>query len=770
MITLRCALLAASITILLSTSASLAAEETTTVKGTVVIQKDDAGKVTIVLITKQDRRYVLLPEEIYALLEKFNEKPIEVTGTLATRDGNETLTVISYREVRPKDASQEPEKMEADRFVLVLEPIVVTGSAESDDKQKIESRTLKTHKVVDLAEILSDELVEAQMIRKGGYGNEISMRGFGQENMKVLLDGGILEGACGSRKDPSLSHINMLTVQKLVIQEGPFDVTKPGCLGGYVDVITKKPKPGFDGEILGKAGSYGFHSGGFITSGGNDKVQGLLGYNFSESGQYKDGGGDRLWEVREGLAAPYNSDGRDAKAFQKHDVWGKLQFTPNEQHTILLEHTYGKAEDILTPRVVFDTDEEITNLTKASWEMCDLGNLSKKLTVSFYRNEADHYPFQDFRAVAVPKNNKVESVITGGGIQNVTETDFAAFTFGFDMYHRDWWGDVYNRQTGAMINDNLIPSVKSLNAGGYFRADKVFKKWLLSVGLRYDRFQQEADEELVYTSTITDENRQVDHLLGGHVSAEYFLTGDAMIFGGVGRSYRTPTSCERYIQGSPTFFGNPKLEPTANTEFDLGLNYKRGRWTFQAKGFYSDLENYIYQENNVARYQSYTNIDAHIYGADMKAGVDLVHGLSLEGGVAYQRGRKDSHPDNNNDDDLGQIAPLKSRLALNYNDEKPFDQEEAALFGSLEWLHSNAANDNDVDAGEKRLPAWGIMNLRGGYRFKSFALNVSVDNIFDRKYTVANSYEWDVIGGSGANPAIVNEPGRFYYLSLCFSY
>jgi len=57
------------------------------------------------------------------------------------------------------------------------------------------------------------------------------------------------------------------------------------------------------------------------------------------------------------------------------------------------------------------------------------------------------------------------------------------------------------------------------------------------------------------------------------------------------------------------------------------------------------------------------------------------------------------------------------------------------------------------------------MNLRMGYRFKSYTLSLGVDNVFDCKYTMANSYEWDVIGGSGANPAIVNEPGRFFYAS-----
>ncbi|BBO86615.1 TonB-dependent receptor [Desulfosarcina ovata] len=650
--------------------------------------------------------------------------------------------------------------------IFQLDTIVVTGTASDNKTQEIESRKLKSHKEVDLAEILSNELVEVQMIRKSGYGNEVSMRGFGQENMKVLLDGGMLEGACGSRKDPSLSHINMLTVQKLVIQQGPFDVTKPGYLGGYIDVITKKPKPGFEGEILTKIGSYGFHSGGMTTSGGNDKVQGLIGYNFSESDQYEDGSGNRLWTVREGQAASYNDEGRDEKAFQKHDVWGKLQFTPSENHTILLEHTYGNAQNILTPRVSFDTEEEISNLTKASWEMRDLGDLSEKLSLSFFRNEVDHSPSQEFRNVAVPKNNDVESVITGGTIQNRTETGFATLTYGIDLTHRDWWGDVYNSLTGTKINDNLIPSVETINLGAYLQVDKTFEKWSLGLGGRYDRFQQEADEELLFSGTITDENRQVDDLLGGHISAKYFLNEHGMVFGGVGRNYRTPTSTERYIQGSATYFGNPELKPTANTEFDLGFAYERGRWMFRTKVFYSDLEDYIYQEETVAGYRSYTNIDAHIWGGDIKAGVDLMYGFSLEGGLAYQRGRKDSFPDNNDDKDLGQIAPFKGKLALHYNSDKPFGKENTGLFGTVEWVHSEAARDIDADVGEQRLAAWDIMNLRMGYQFKSYTLNIGVDNVFDRDYTVANSYEWDVVGGTGANPAIVSEPGRFLYATI----
>jgi len=657
-----------------------------------------------------------------------------------------------------------------DKGLMRLETIVVTASPEPEDKQKIEDRTLRTHKVVDLAEILSDELVEVQMIRKSGYGNEVSMRGFGQENLKVMLDGGILEGACGSRKDPSLSHINMLTVQNIQIQQGPFDVTRPGYLGGYVDVITRKPQQQFGGEILGKVGSFDYYSGGFSVTGGNDKVQGLLGFNYSESGQYQDGSGKRLWQVRQGMAAPYNLSGQQSRAFQKNDLWGKLQVTPTSNQTILLEHTYGKATDILTPRVTFDIEKEITQMSKASWEARNLGSWSKKLTLSFYRNDVEHDPYQGMRAVAAPKNNIASRVITGGGLQNITETGFATFTYGLDTYFEDWFADTYNSLNNVKVNDSLIPSVRSLNLGGYLQAEKQFERWTIGAGVRLDNLTQEAHEDLKFTKTVTSANRQTDTLMGGQVSLKYYPTDQITLFGGVGRSYRTPTGAERYIQGSSTFYGNPDLKPTANTEFDAGIKFEQQGWKIQAKGFFSELTDYIYQQVNSSGVQSYTNIDAYVWGGDIKGSVTLPLDFSLDAGLAYQQGRKRTHPATNASDNLGQIAPLKTRMALNYNNAKPFGQTDAGLFGTFEWVHSNAATEIDQYAGEQRISSWDVFNLRAGYRFRFCTLNVGVDNLFDKNYTSANSYEWDVVGGTGANPAIVNEPGRFVYASLGFKW
>ncbi|QTA92533.1 TonB-dependent receptor [Desulfonema magnum] len=648
---------------------------------------------------------------------------------------------------------------------ITLDTIVVTAAAENEaDEKNIKAKTLRTHKVVDLAEILSNEMTEATMIRKGGYGNEVSLRGFGKSDLRVLVDGGVLEGACGSRKDPSLSHINMLTVDKIEVRQGPFDVTKAGALGGSINVMTRKPQKEFLGEILIKAGTYDFLSSVFHTTGGTEKVQGLIGYNYSESDQYEDGDGNRLYKSAP-AGRPYNAEGENMKAFEKHDVWGKLQFTPTENQTILFSYAYGEADDIMTPRAGVDIDSEKTYMSRVRYSITGLGNFSDELNFSLYQNRIEHEPSDKYRelvgAPSFHRHNEVKSTITGGKIENKKSAGSARFTYGADAYKHNWKGDMYRDDTGVNMDDELIPDVNSYDFGLYLNAYKNYNKLSLNAGFRYDRFESEADEALKQSIAVTSTNKNNDDLFSGYLSAEYYLTDNSFLFGGIGQSIRTPTAVERYLQSpSPYFHGNPDLDSTKNREFDLGFRLTGQRFSFSAKGFYSDLKDYIYQQGKQTAdsHQTWTNIDAHICGADVKMIADIISDFSVETAAAWQRGKKDSEPEYNNDDDLAEVPPLKTKLALHYDTQM--------LFGTLEWIHSANADNIDTDAGEKALSGWDVVNFRGGWNYKMLTLNVGVENIFDRRYAVANSYEWDVVSGSGANPAIVYEPGRFFYASV----
>lgn len=661
----------------------------------------------------------------------------------------------------------------AQKTVFDLGQVLV--SDEEDDskldiseKARIDQKSLKSHKVVDLAEILSDDLVEASMIRKSGYGNEVGLRGFTKNNLRFSQDSTLIEGSCGSRKDPPLSHINLLTIDKLEVNEGPYDVTVPGALGGDINVITKDPKPGFHGELLSKFGSFDYLSQGGFLSGGNKFVQGLFGYNYSRSGQYHDGGGNRLTSFNPN----YNEKGQDMAAFEKHDFWGKVKIEPTENQTVTLSSSYGRANDVLTPRVAVDTEVERNYFNKLDYTIRDLGRFSDRLSVSGYYNRIEHYPSGKFRIGAV-NQRKIEAIsyITGARIENEIKSDIAVVTGGLDYYYRNWYGDVISRVTEQKLNDSLFPDVNELDFGAYVKAEKDIGKLSVTGGLRADIFYTKADEDLTFSKKATSDNAQTDFFPSANLFLKYFFTKETALFGGVGLSTRTPSGVERYVQEGAGYYGNPNLRTSRNLETDIGFETEFfKRWKIKAKGFYSYLKDFIYQTAVPAR--TYTNIDAYLIGGDLKSTFDLGKGFELEGGLAYQRGGKYKRPEGNNDKDLAEVAPLKVKAGLNY-DYKGF-------FSTFEWVHSNAQKRVDVAAGEVHIKGWDVFNLRAGYAFdesiKHFELlngavvYLGIDNIFDKKFAVGNSYEYDPTSTTGQNVRIVNEPGRFMYASLSYKF
>ncbi|MBW2708602.1 MAG: TonB-dependent receptor plug domain-containing protein, partial [Deltaproteobacteria bacterium] len=384
---------------------------------------------------------------------------------------------------------------------IKLETIVVSAPKEQETdatEETIDSKTLKTHKIVDLAETLSDEMIEAALVRKSMYGNEVSIRGFGKSNLRVLIDGTIIEGACGGRKDPSLSLLSTLAIEKLVVREGPFDVSKPGALGGSIDVVKKRPEKGFHGEINVKGGRFDYlNAGGYVT-GGNHMIQGLGGYNFSQSNQYKDGDGNPLSSFTLPKYA-YKPEYLNMKAFKKQDAIAEIQFTPTENQTILLSQIFSKGEDIMSPRFGWDIEEEKAYLTSGKYVITDAGRFSDQLTLQLYRNRVEHYPTTKFRITSdvALMSNDVISTITGGKIENAHLTDFADVTYGIDAYKRHWFGDVY--KNGTLVNGELIPDVNTVQTGLFIKAEKDLDEWFLGVGLRGDRYESKANERLKFS-------------------------------------------------------------------------------------------------------------------------------------------------------------------------------------------------------------------------------------------------------------------------------
>jgi len=84
---------------------SAAEAKADTVKGTVSVAKDDAGKVTSVTLKAGDVTYTLAGDKVKEM-EGLDKKVVEVTGKVEEKEGKKTLTVESFKEVKDAPATK----------------------------------------------------------------------------------------------------------------------------------------------------------------------------------------------------------------------------------------------------------------------------------------------------------------------------------------------------------------------------------------------------------------------------------------------------------------------------------------------------------------------------------------------------------------------------------------------------------------------------------------------------------------------------------------
>jgi len=208
--------------------------------------------------------------------------------------------------------------------------------------------------------------------------------------------------------------------------------------------------------------------------------------------------------------------------------------------------------------------------------------------------------------------------------------------------------------------------------------------------------------------------------------------------------------------------GNPDLNPTINQEVDMGYEGAFGATSLKATVFYSKLTDYIYAHKEGMNL-TFDNIDASIYGGDLKVETFWDDAISTQLGMAYQKGTKDEALDGQKDKDLAEIPPMKTRLAVKYDNTVHFAMLEAI----------NAANQiTDKDNGEQEIDGYTIVNLKGGHDFgNGIGVNVGIDNLTDQTYAVNNAYVGrGLISSTTGDVMVLNEPGRYVYATVSYKF
>ncbi len=610
-------------------------------------------------------------------------------------------------------------------------------------------------KSADLAEALTKNVPSVSLVRRSGIANDIILRGAKKDNINILLDDAKIYGACPNRMDPATSHVLTNNIESVEVLEGPYDVENFGTLSGKVTVNTLEPKEGFNGDINLNAGSFGYKKASINLNGGNDKIKFLISASTETSDQYEDGNGNDFYEqqVANGVPASSLYANPNEEAYEKKTLLTKIIANVDDSSEIKLSYTANRSDNVLYPNTPMDAKYDDSNIYTVGYTKRDLGSFSEELNIDYYYSNVDHpmdTELRDFTANPAATGymtNHMKSSMWGTKIKNAFEVSDALVTIGLDTSVRNWKGEKYMTSIAGMQMPSSVslPSTDTDNKAIFSTYEKSYGNLNVEVGARYD---------YIDIDTVNSAKTDRDYnYLSGYVFTTYQTSKNTKLFGGLGKSSRVPDARELYYGAA-----NNDLEEVKNYELDLGIEQKFGMSKIKIKTFYSILEDYIYNTNPAA--SIFQNTNAKIYGAEISGLSMLTDSISIDYGMAYLRGTKDT--DLNGDKDLAEIPPLKGSFGINYDIRN--HSLRAEIQGSDSW------SNYDENADEQRLGGYAVTNLKYvNKQIKNTTLTFGVDNVFDKTYASTNTYQDIVYIGSGTTQ-LVNDPGRYMYVNVKYSF
>lgn len=253
------------------------------------------------------------------------------------------------------------------------------------------------------------------------------------------------------------------------------------------------------------------------------------------------------------------------------------------------------------------------------------------------------------------------------------------------------------------------------------------------------------------------------------LGAVWHVAGPWSLFGGYARGFRSPPYNDVNIGFTNLQFGytaipNPDLRPETSDGFEAGVRFLGAAANFSLAGYYNRYNDFIESLSLVSAppqtpllvFQARNVSEAEIYGAELKAGVDLGRlsegwrGWSLRGAAAWSRGK-----DRGTGTPLNSVDPATAVLGLAY---------EGTAWGAE--LAGRAAGAKRVsDPSLYRQPGYGVLDLLAHWRFAPGAtLQAGVFNLADRTYSEAGSVP--VVNAGSATLDRFTAPGRYLALSV----
>lgn len=685
-----------------------------------------------------------------------------------------------------------------------LSPVTVTGTQQQKaNTVKFNPKaTLQPLPAGDGADLLQS-VPNMSIIRKGGSSGDPLFRGLGGSRLAINADDQFVYGGCSNRMDPPTSYIHPSTFDEVVVTKGPQTVTQGmGLISGSVHFVRKDPtfheQPySFNGSTT--LGSSGRRDASFEAGAGGKYGYARLNVSHNESGDYKDGAGNRV----------HSNFKRDSQMVQ-------LGVTPTENTTIAgtYERSRGKAAyaDRMMDGSKFDRDAwniRISQRNITPW----LSEIEARYGSSEIDHVMDTYSLRTIRdsstGMQIKKANNPKRRTDTGNLKATFDWDNVNLQTGID-YMRD-------RHTERNGNENYAsspfkPTQSFDQLGGFAEAawQRTDKQKLIA-GLRHDQitgtYEDKADSDPLKKTKYP--------LTSGFFRFEQ-TTGNTKYYAGLGIAQRAPDYWERKKSE------NLRLRKETNRQLDAGLIWNSGNWHVSASVFAGKVDDFIIVEPKPMTHHTAGSAPTHSHhtghhhtGSTPTAPATGVPagshtpttpaagghpGTPATSGHASHHHGADLSARNIDAIRLGgelevkwQFAPnwsIASNLAYTYGKNRT-DGKPLAQTPPLEWNNTLAFDNGKFSAGALwKLVAkqnryakgqgniigqdigasagFGVLSVNAGWKFNKYAtLQAGVDNVFNKTYAEFVSRSGGFVDpAAGIKTTRVNEPGRTAWLRL----
>ncbi len=583
------------------------------------------------------------------------------------------------------------------------------------------------------------------------------LRGLTGNQTLILVDGVRMNNAI-FRYGPNqyLNTIDPYTIRQIEVSKGTGSVQYGSdALGGVIQVITADPEFSREGKKM-SAGVLGR-----LTSRSMEQTgRGQVGY-----------AGQRL-AVQGGVSVRHFGDlyGGDTTGRQHPSGYGerafdlKAKLLVGRRSELTLAHQWVRQEDVPVYHKVqlenfaFNT----TRLQQRSLSYAKLVLPTEKVWVTELSVTASFQ--QGIEERASQKNGAMTERFENDGIQT------AGLTIDLSSVVRPWWrinsgvelyrDKVSSRSTDVTLANGFTTAKRGLYPDGatygnyslFSLHHLTYNRWSAELGVRYNTFN------IGITDTTLGKVKLHPASFVYNAGALYRLNARQGLFANFSTGYRAPNVDDMGTLGIVDFrYEVPAsgLKPERSRHTEIGYRYNSAALSLEAAVYYLQMENLIARVqvpgkiiNGYNVYRKENVEQAAVKGAEASVQLRFLRYLSLQAGAAYAYGQNKTRSE-----PLRRTPPFNGRMVLQYRREGFHAAFELLAADRQDRLAKGDKDDNRIPKGGT--PGWQVMNLYGGYRYKTLDINAGLNNLANVDYRTH---------GSG-----INGMGRSLWCSVAFN-